>query len=97
MMSRGKKLLSFGDYIVVFERRDIALISLHERYNGRATDPPTVFPPEMEEACQIIEKVVNRTISKRPRYPLEWGGTGTEGHAWKANVAASNCYTGRSW
>ncbi|KAF8580906.1 hypothetical protein K439DRAFT_1355796 [Ramaria rubella] len=63
-------------------------------YNGRVTSTPPVFPPEMEEACQLIEKVVNKVMQTRSRYPLEWGGTGSDGHAWKANVAASNCYTG---
>lgn len=49
----------------------------------------------MEEACQLIENVVNEALQRRSRYALEWGGTGTGGQVWKANVAASNCYTGR--
>lgn len=65
-----------------------------KRYNGRATSPPQVFPPEMEEACCIIEDVVNKVVQHRRRYPLEWGGSPHEGRAWKANVAASNCYAG---
>ena len=48
----------------------------------------------MEEACQMVEKIVNEVLAQRPRYSLEWGGIGTVGQAWKANVAASNCYTG---
>ena len=67
------------------------------RYNGRKTDPPNPFPPEMEAACVYIEKVVNEELSKRQRYPLEYGGNegeGTEGYTWRANVAASNCYEG---
>ncbi|KAJ6618363.1 hypothetical protein B0H10DRAFT_2378016 [Mycena sp. CBHHK59/15] len=64
------------------------------RYNGRATDPPPVFPPEMEEACGIVERLVNEEMRKRSRFPLEWaGGTGDDPN-WRANVAASNCYEG---
>jgi len=48
----------------------------------------------MEEACRIIEDVVNDALRGRRRYPLEWGGSAEEGRAWKANVAASNCYAG---
>ncbi|PVG02855.1 hypothetical protein CPB86DRAFT_696550 [Serendipita vermifera] len=61
-------------------------------YNGRPTPPPNQFLPEMEEACEIIEKIVNEEIRKRPLMPLEWPST-TE-HPWRANVAAANCYTG---
>ncbi|KII88685.1 hypothetical protein PLICRDRAFT_41894 [Plicaturopsis crispa FD-325 SS-3] len=63
-------------------------------YNGRQTTPPAVFPPAMEEACTIIERVVNDEIKKRDRFPLEWAGTSPEGQVWRANVAASNCYEG---
>ncbi|KAI0053846.1 hypothetical protein FA95DRAFT_1585597 [Auriscalpium vulgare] len=69
-------------------------------YNGRDMDPPGVFPSAMEEACKIIETVVNAEIRKRQRYPLEWGGdpSATEPGAkdvfWRANFAASNCYDG---
>ena len=52
----------------------------------------------MEEACQIIERVVNEEMRKRERFPLEWGGypveDGEEPVLWCANVAASNCYEG---
>jgi hypothetical protein len=48
----------------------------------------------MEEACELIEHVVNSEMRERKRYPLEWAGTGTEGQIWRANVAASNCYEG---
>lgn len=50
----------------------------------------------MEEACNIIERIVNEQIKPRKRFPLEWDGddrAGT-GSAWRANVAASNCYEG---
>jgi len=57
------------------------------------TDPPTQFPPEMEEACRIVEKVVNEEMKKRPRFKHEWGGTRGD-PLWRANVAASNCYQG---
>ncbi|KZT68184.1 hypothetical protein DAEQUDRAFT_728231 [Daedalea quercina L-15889] len=70
-------------------------------YNGRETGPPKSFPPAMEEACEIIERVVNAEMHKRKRYPLEWAGEvedaekGTAGHVlWRANVAAANCYEG---
>ncbi|KAF9453278.1 hypothetical protein P691DRAFT_658900 [Macrolepiota fuliginosa MF-IS2] len=67
-------------------------------YNGRMTDPPKEFPPEMEQACKIIEKVVNEELGKRKRYPFEYGGSqdgsGSINTVWKANVAASNCYEG---
>ena len=65
------------------------------RYNGRETAPPTPFPKVMEEACQIVEKIVSEELSKRARYPLEWAGSsGPDKLPWRANVAASNCYEG---
>lgn len=53
----------------------------------------------MEEACQIIEHIVNAEMRKRQRFPLEWGAWHTsdkdaEPLLWRANVAASNCYAG---
>ncbi|KAH8116898.1 hypothetical protein DFH11DRAFT_1824010 [Phellopilus nigrolimitatus] len=64
-------------------------------YNGRRTDPPHPFPEEMEAACRYVEKVVNQEISKRIRFPLEWGGpSDPDGQTWRANVAAANCYEG---
>ncbi|KAF9458663.1 hypothetical protein BDZ94DRAFT_1284765 [Collybia nuda] len=63
-------------------------------YNGRMTDPPMVFPPEMEEACEIIERIVNEQLKQRRRFPLEWSGDINKDVAWRANVAASNCYEG---
>ena len=49
----------------------------------------------MEEACKIVEKMVSEELSKRARYPLEWGGrSGPDKLPWRANVAASNCYEG---
>lgn len=62
----------------------------------------------MEEACEYIERVVNREMHKRTRFPLEWGGdpaTISPDHdadnikreeriIWHANVAASNRYEG---
>ncbi|KAG5645918.1 hypothetical protein DXG03_005065 [Asterophora parasitica] len=62
-------------------------------YNGRATEPPGVFPPTMEEACKIVERIVNEQLRKRKRFPLEWESDSHETN-WRANVAASNCYTG---
>ncbi|KAI0797728.1 hypothetical protein C8Q75DRAFT_801649 [Abortiporus biennis] len=73
-------------------------------YNGRRTGPSPPFPPEMEEACEYIERIVNSEMRKRHRFPLEWGGEpptnsdgdkmGEENIVWRANVAASNCYEG---
>ncbi|KAF8894467.1 hypothetical protein BD779DRAFT_1609218 [Infundibulicybe gibba] len=64
-------------------------------YNGRKSDPPLSFHPEMEEACILIEKLVNNEMKKRQRFPLEWRGSSDgSGVGWKANVAASNCYEG---
>lgn len=64
------------------------------RYNGRSTESPPVFPEAMEEACRYVENIVNDEMRKRKRHPLEWGGEGTEGQIWRANVAASNYYEG---
>lgn len=62
-------------------------------YNGRPSPMPNNFLPEMEEACEIIEKTVNEEILKRGKlFPAEWQTT--PDHPWKANVAAANCYTG---
>ena len=44
----------------------------------------------MEEACCIVEQIVNDEMKKRKRYSLEWGGDS----GWRANVAASNRYAG---
>ncbi|KAF8274995.1 hypothetical protein EI94DRAFT_1712142 [Lactarius quietus] len=67
-------------------------------YNGRQTDTPKQFPSPMEEACMIIEKIVNVEMRKRKRFPLEWGGdpdnSDGEGLIWRANFAAANCYDG---
>jgi hypothetical protein len=52
----------------------------------------------MEAACEIIERLVSDELRKRSRLPLEWPGDPNEqdGLLWRANVAASNCYEGRS-
>ncbi|KAG9081553.1 hypothetical protein FRC06_005508 [Ceratobasidium sp. 370] len=67
-------------------------------YNGRPTAPPQPFLPEMEEACEYVEKVVNEAIKRRPQYPLEWAGTSENDRGeiprWRPNVAAANCYRG---
>ncbi|KAJ3510591.1 hypothetical protein NLJ89_g4587 [Agrocybe chaxingu] len=63
-------------------------------YNGRPNGVPAPFPPEMEEACKIVERVVNDEMRKRKRYKREWGGTPDGDPLWRANVAASNCYQG---
>lgn len=54
--------------------------------------PPPVFPPAMEEACKIVEGIVNEEMKKRKHFNLEWGGDTQR--VWRANVAASNCYEG---
>jgi alkylated DNA repair dioxygenase AlkB len=50
----------------------------------------------MEEACIIVERIVNEQIKQRKRFLLEWGGDSETdpGANWRANVAASNCYEG---
>ncbi|EJD52943.1 hypothetical protein AURDEDRAFT_81077 [Auricularia subglabra TFB-10046 SS5] len=65
-------------------------------YNGRPNPPPKDFLPEMELACEIIERVVSEQFALRQRYPLEWGGKRADGQLWRANFAASNCYAGRN-
>lgn len=44
----------------------------------------------MEEACRLLEDVVNAEMRKRKQFDLEWGGS----RRWIANVAAANCYEG---
>jgi len=51
---------------------------------------PNPFPGPMEEACRLLEDVVNAEMRKRKQFDLEWGGN----RRWIANVAASNCYEG---
>ena len=70
--------------------------SIFCRYNGRAVDPPPKFPSEMEEACEIVERIVNQEMKKRQRFALEWNSsaTGDSDSLWRANVAASNRYQG---
>ncbi|KAG6854922.1 hypothetical protein C0991_009745 [Blastosporella zonata] len=58
-------------------------------YNGRMTETPALFPPAMEEACEIVERIVNEQLKSRSHFPLEW-----DAGSWRANVAASNCYNG---
>ena len=74
----------------------MSLTTLLCRYNGRAVDPPPKFPPEMEEACEIVERIVNQEMKKRQRFKLEWSGSVTRDadSLWRANVAASNRYQG---
>lgn len=90
-MALGRKLQDFGER---FCRSPLITYDLTpHRYNGRMTDTPADFPAPMEEACEIIERVVNEEMRKRKRFPLEWTGNGIEPN-WRANVAASNCYEG---
>lgn len=92
-MKAGKRQLNFG-WLNCCSNVCALRMMRYDRYNGRQTEVPPVFPDAMEEACQYVEKVVNDEMLKRKRYPLEWGGEGTEGQAWRANVAAANCYEG---
>lgn len=81
----------------VFGDRYIDPLSPICRYNGRETDPPSKFPSAMEEACSIIEHVVNEEMRNRKRLPLEWGGvpsSNSDEPIWRANFAASNLYEG---
>ncbi|TFK42728.1 hypothetical protein BDQ12DRAFT_676712 [Crucibulum laeve] len=63
-------------------------------YNGRATETPETFPPEMEDACKVVEEIVNEEMNKRRRFKLEWKNVVDGEKSWRANVAASNCYEG---
>lgn len=91
-MIHGTRPLSFG---TTFPNcLSICRSNIVSRYNGRPTQPPSVFPKEMEEACKIIEEIVCAEIKKRKPYPLEWGGRHDGDPLWRANVAASNCYRG---
>lgn len=62
-------------------------------YMGRKVDQegekPRMFPDEMLEARDIVEKFVNeQLVNHRKRFPLEYAGP------WRANVAAANRYRG---
>jgi len=85
-----------AQYWCVITMADMLSISLPRRYNGRASDPPPQFPSEMEEACEIVERIVNQEMRKRNRCKLEWNSsaTGDADCLWRANVAASNRYQG---
>lgn len=51
----------------------------------------------MEDACSIIENVVNEEMRTRERLPLEWAGvpsSKSDEPIWRANFAASNLYEG---
>jgi len=76
----------------------LTLILFAIRYNGRQSEETKRFPSALEEACKIVEKIVNVEMSKRKRFPLEWGGDPRDvdgrGLTWRANFAAANCYEG---
>lgn len=90
LMIRGRKRHNSGGHGASVP----AEANRFSRYNGRKTDPPLKFSPEMEEACRYVEEVVNREVRQRMRFPLEWAGTPNSDVLWRANVAASNCYEG---
>ena len=50
----------------------------------------------MEEACEIVQQIVNQEMRNRQRFKLEWnsGALGDADSLWRANVAASNRYQG---
>jgi alkylated DNA repair dioxygenase AlkB len=48
----------------------------------------------MEEACKIVESIVNDEMRMRKRFALEWGGDPDGRLTWRANFAAANCYEG---
>jgi hypothetical protein len=81
-------------YVTVSLCDDQSLDLKSDRYNGRETDAPEVFPDAMEEACSYVEAIVDAELRKRKRYPLEWDGKTPNGVVWRANVAASNMYEG---
>ena len=86
-----------GDIATPFSLTLIIFFICFARYNGRQGEVTKQFPPSMEEACRIVELIVNDEMRKRKRFPLEWGGDpgDPEGHlTWRANFAAANCYEG---
>jgi hypothetical protein len=80
----------------------LVLILLFRTYASQfETKIPSKFPDDLEEACKLIERVVNAEICKRKRFGLEYGGMfqvngpeGTSEMSWIPNVAAANCYSG---
>jgi hypothetical protein len=44
----------------------------------------------LRRAAEMVEDAVNESLSKRKRYPWEWGGP------WRANVCGANRYDGAS-
>lgn len=95
-MNRGRKLPNTGKKhgVIIYQAQLTPSLFLILRYNGRMTEPPATFSPEMEEACKIIENVVNEQMRKRKTtFSREWAGKGRD-LLWRANVAASNCYQG---
>lgn len=65
-----------------------------QRYNGHEAETPPPFLAVMEEACALVETVVNEEILKRKRLPLEWDGVHSDGKVWRANYAVVNYYEG---
>ena len=98
MIMIGTRRLSTGMFGYILQLCVILYWPYDHRYAGRPTGPPLDFLPEMEEACDYVEKVVNEAIRQRPRYPLEWAGPAGSDDAevpqWRPNVAAANCYRG---
>ena len=92
MTETGRRLLNIGTCTWRLRFPLFIFSNYVIRYNGKPTTPPKTFLPEMEDACRIVEKIVNGEISKRTRFSLEWPAD--EMNPWQANVAASNCYTG---
>jgi hypothetical protein len=89
--------------LIIFRIGQILIIIHLRTYASQfETKTPSMFPDAMEEACKIIERVVNNEMRKRARFGLEWGGTFhvsepgcEEGELiWMPNVAAANCYSG---
>lgn len=95
VMRHGKQRPNIGELDSCIERDFLCVqTAFNFRYNGQKTLPPPTFPPEMEEACKIIEYVVNTNLLQRKRHPLEYTSADGQHQPWSANVAASNCYTG---
>lgn len=49
---------------------------------------PKIYPALLTRAAEIVEKIVNEELRKKPRYGPEWGGE------WKANACGANHYEG---
>ncbi|EIW69031.1 hypothetical protein TREMEDRAFT_39338, partial [Tremella mesenterica DSM 1558] len=57
-------------------------------WSGQELQSPKKFPRLLEEAAEMVEKVVNEALDRKGRYSWEWKGK------WKANLCGANRYDG---